>query len=130
MTNSGSFGGTLADGNGQQLALLLDSDGGELILSGTGDFNGGTTVDEGTLVLESPTALADGSSLTVGDPGGGGGFVLDRSLGNSSFAALPAASPAVTFTAVPEPGTLVLLLAALWSAAACRRFSRRRNQRI
>ena len=34
------------------------------------------------------------------------------------------ASPGVT--AVPEPGTIVLLLAAVWSAVACRRFSKRR----
>ena len=84
-------------------------------------------------MLASPTALADGSSLTVGDPGGGGGFVLGPLAGQfvvCAAVASPAASPAVTFTAVPEPGTLALLVAALWSAAACRRFSRRRNQRI
>ena len=100
---------------------------GTLILGGTGTFSGGNEVDSGILELTSPTALADGSSLTVGDAGGGGGFVLDRSPAASSFAASPAGSPAVTFTAVPEPGTLALLAAAFWSAAACRRFRRRKN---
>ena len=40
VTDSGDFGGTLADGNGQQLALLMNGPG-TLILSGSGDFNGG-----------------------------------------------------------------------------------------
>ena len=44
---------------------------GTLILGGTGTFNGGTTVDSGILELTSPTALADGSSLTVGEVDGG-----------------------------------------------------------
>ena len=86
VTNSGNFGGTLADGSAQQLALVLDGPG-TLILSGTGAFNGGTTVDSGILELASPTALADGSSLTVGEADGGGGFVLDRGLARSSIAA-------------------------------------------
>ena len=37
VTNSGNFGGTLADGNGQQLALLMNGPG-TLILSGTRRF--------------------------------------------------------------------------------------------
>ena len=98
---------------------------GTLILSGTGDFSGGTTVDEGTLVPGSPTALADGSSLTVGTGGDPPVFVLGPSQAGSSFAALPAASPAVTFTAVPETGTLALLAAALCSAVIYSRYRRK-----
>ena len=48
--------------------MSLSGDGsGTLILSGSGDFNGGTTVEEGTLVVASPNALESGSSLTVGN---------------------------------------------------------------
>ena len=106
-------------------ALSLD-DAGTLILSGSNGYTGGTDVNAGTLVVENPTALSNGSSLTVGAgaaslfaaPAAGGvvlgGVELAAVSGNSS-----AAPPAV-----PEPATLALLLAALGSAAACRRFSK------
>ena len=68
-----------------------------MILSGTNSYSGGTIVSDGTLTVVSDAALADGTSLTVGT---GGMF------GSDSLAASPAA------TAVPEPGTLVLLAAA------------------
>ena len=113
--------GEATPGAGQ---LVLSGDG-QLILSGTGLYNGGTVVDGGTLLVSSPTALADGSSLTVGDPGGGGQVVFGYPAGAVPFAAppgavltsLPAVSPAVTFQAVPEPGTLALLAAGAALAA-------------
>ena len=123
--------GSVSDGGSGLGALVLDGEG-TLILSGTGSYGGGTTVDGGMLELTSPTALADGSSLTVGQ-GSDPEFVSRASLGDSLLAAAggaggassPAASPGVTFSPVPEPGTLALLTAALWCAAIYRRVRRK-----
>ena len=101
---------------------LTLSDGGAVILSGTSNsYIGGTYVDQGTLYVQNSGAIYDGTSLTVG---AGGTFIFDpmvtgRPLANSS--------PAVAVAAVPEPGTILLLLVAmvLWSAKACLRFSKR-----
>ena len=67
-------------------------------------------------------ALPPESNLTVGaggtfifDPNGPGGHVATSAASHATSAVEP----------VPEPGTLALLLAALWSAALCRRFRRR-----
>jgi autotransporter-associated beta strand protein len=38
-----------------------------LVLGGTSSYIGGTTVAAGTLVVEDAEALADGTSLAVGD---------------------------------------------------------------
>ena len=123
MTNGGSL---LESGSVSGAASLTLSGDGQLILSGTGSFNGGTNVDSGTLYVANTSAIADGTSLTVG---AGGVFLYDPTAGAA------ANEPAVTEKAsdrslapVPEPGTLVLLLAALWSAVACHRFSRRPRQ--
>jgi autotransporter-associated beta strand protein len=105
------------DGNGRSLTLTGDGTG-RLVLSGTNTYSGGTNVEAGTLTVDDSGALLDGSTLTVG------------AAASSLFAA--SAAPAavvptanVAVAAVPEPGTLALLAAALWSAAACRRFGRR-----
>jgi fibronectin-binding autotransporter adhesin len=105
-------------GNIQELSpgtSLTLSDNGTLILGGNNGYTGGTNVVAGTLVLDTSTALADGSSLTVGQ-------------GASSLFA-PAAGPAIAapagaIAAVPEPGTLLLLLTGLGCGAACRRAGR------
>jgi hypothetical protein len=64
----------------------------------------------------------------------GGTFVFDpQAAANSdSLAALPngAGAPSGMVAAVPEPGSLGLLGAALCSAAACHRFSKRRKDRV
>jgi hypothetical protein len=52
--------------------------------------------------------------LTVG---AGGTFLFDPTASGS-----PLANPAAAVAAVPEPGTLVLVLAALCSAAIYRRY--------
>ena len=108
-------------------ALSLD-DAGTLILSGSNGYTGGTFVNAGTLVVENPNGIPNGSSLTVGagaaslfaSPAGGsvvfGGAEVVLAGGNSA----PAAPPAV-----PEPGTLLLLLAGLASAVIYRRIRRR-----
>jgi fibronectin-binding autotransporter adhesin len=109
--------GNISD-DGSQRSLILDGDGtGQLVLSGVNTYGGQTVVNAGTLVVDSTTALPDGTSLIVGQ-------------GASSLFAPAVAGPAAAVSAVPEPGTLVLLLAALWSAMACHRFSKRPRARI
>ena len=78
-------------------------------------------MEAGTLIVNNSAALPAGSSLTVG---AGGTFIFDPSVSGSPNTATLAASPAGV-AAVPEPAAVALLLAALWSAVACRRFSKR-----
>jgi autotransporter-associated beta strand protein len=114
------FSGSIEDsGAPGSITLVLDGPGTQ-ILSGSNTYSGGTVVTEGTLILASPSALADGSSLTVGQ---GASSLFAPAFAPSSVSA----SPAIAAT-VPEPGTLLLLLAALGCAAACRRAGRRGNQ--
>ena len=104
--------------------LTLNGDGtGELILSGTNNLggSGGTaTVASGTLVLNDIGALADGTSLTIGDATMFGGI---QPAGASSATG---AAPIVSLTTVPEPGTLALLAAIAGSAAFYYQSRRRR----
>jgi autotransporter-associated beta strand protein len=119
--SSTAYGASLVDGNGGAALALEKIGSGELVLSpgAPGNtYSGGTNVEAGTLILASATALADGSSLTVGQGA--------SSLFAPAYAG-PVTSAAGQVAAVPEPGTLVLLLAAaLWSVVACYRFSRRK----
>jgi fibronectin-binding autotransporter adhesin len=106
-----TFGGTIADGAG---TTLLDLTGpGSLELSGTNTYSGGTFVEAGQLILDTPNSLALESGLTVGQ------------RASSLFA--PAAGPSIALAeqpaAVPEPGTLVLLAA----GAVLLAFRRRRS---
>ena len=94
VTLSGSISGT---------GSLTEVDSGTLILSGMNTYSGGTIVDGGTLDVVNPNSLAAGSSLTVG---AGGDSLFGAPLEIAAPIAAP--SPAVP---VPEPGTLVLLLA-------------------
>jgi autotransporter-associated beta strand protein len=83
-----------------------------LTLSGVDTYTGGTMVNDGTLIVTSPLAIADGTNLSIGDPS------LFASADHTTLASsMPlAASP------VPEPGTLVLLAAgAALLAMYCRR---------
>ena len=82
----------------------MDGIGGTLILSGSDGYTGGTFVTAGTLEVTTVAALPGGSSLTIG---ANAAFVLDP----AGTAAPLAASPAGSVAPVPEPGTLVLLLA-------------------
>ena len=88
-----TFGGTIADG-ASPMALVLTG-GSELVLSGSNTFSGGTTVIVGTLIATNSAALLDGSNLTVGNA--------------AAFAPMIPSASAVS--PVPEPGTLVLLIA-------------------
>jgi autotransporter-associated beta strand protein len=82
-------------------ALLLTGSG-SLELGGSNDYVGGTVVTAGTLYVSNSSALPGGSSLTVGT--GVGAFGSPVVPAEMSLASAP--------VAVPEPGTLVLLLVA------------------
>jgi autotransporter-associated beta strand protein len=119
-SDSLSIAGTISDGTS---AHDIIKDGlGTLILSGSDNYTGGTTVDAGTLVLASDTALPDGTSLTVG---AGGALIFDSSQavpGPITLAAVSQINP------VPEPGTLALLAAG--SAVGLAAWQRRRRFRL
>ncbi len=104
-------------GRSQSLTL---SGAGVLILGGSNSYSGGTNVTAGTLYLTNSLALPNASNLTVG---AGGTFIFDPN-GPPGYNAKTAALPAGAVEAVPEPGTLALLLVALWGAAIYRRFRR------
>ena len=112
-----SSGATLAiSGNISQMAasaLTLDGPG-TLVLGGSNSYRGGTNVNAGTLYATDSTALTDGTSLTVG---AGGTFVFDPSAAISDLSAAAAAEASKPdvhdVAAVPEPGTLVLFVAAV-----------------
>ena len=95
----GQFSGRITDGSGRVALTIVD---GGLLLSGSDTFTGGTMVLEGELTLDSPHALRAGTSLTVG-----AAAPLEFETA-SSVDIVPAAA-----TPVPEPGTIVFLLAAL-----------------
>jgi autotransporter-associated beta strand protein len=104
-----AISGNISDDGGQR-SLTLSGDGtGQLVLSGSNTYSGGTFVDAGTLILDSAASLADGSSLTVGNPTAFGAAVQ------------PAAGPPLASLAVvPEPGTLALLAAGIAVAIGIR----------
>ena len=96
------------------------SGAGVLNLGGSNSYSGGTNVDRRHAVPDELLALPNASNLTVG---AGGTFIFDPN-GPPGYNAKTAALPAGAVEAVPEPGTLALLLAALWGAAIYRRFRR------
>ena len=100
-----SGSGMLAFGNSSSIAgnysLTMDGAHGTLILSGSDNYTGGTVVEAGKLLVTGVEALQEGTSLTVG------------ANASSIFGASEAGAfdPNLTAaTAVPEPGTLMLLV--------------------
>jgi fibronectin-binding autotransporter adhesin len=109
-SNSGMLviAGNIAGGPGTR-GLTLNGDGsGRLVLSGSNTYTGGTIVVDGTLIVDSATALAPGSGLVVGQ-----GSTLTFA---PVLSAPLSASLATEIAAVPEPGTLMLFLGAVFSA--------------
>ena len=89
---------------------------GLLVLSGTDTYSGGTTVLNGKLSITSPAALRDGSSLTVG------------AAATTKFTSIiPDRQTASDAQAVPEPGTLALIICGVCTAVACHRRPTRRQ---
>jgi autotransporter-associated beta strand protein len=80
---------------------LLVNGPGTLVLGGSDSFTGGTTVSDGMLEITSNNGLAAGSALEVGDSSLFMAPVRPDEAGSSSRVVSP----------VPEPGTVVLLLA-------------------
>ena len=113
----GKVAGVNSDITNNNIALVLDStfdgtltlDYDGLTVYGVGSsavgntYTGGTTVEGGTLVIASPYALPEGTALTVGNPA-----ALSPGFHN-------------TTVAVPEPGTLALLVAAVVAVMCSRR---------
>jgi autotransporter-associated beta strand protein len=146
-----TIAGSIEETGNQSLSV---SGGGELILSGTNSYTGGTTVNGGTLSVASAQALPTSGVLVVGRSGR---VVLGNILGASevlgasqALAATPAlssvdssvggrdssppnfavqssvpvaASASGSPAAVPEPGTVLLLLVGAAALAAWRRRS-------
>jgi autotransporter-associated beta strand protein len=116
-----TLGGNVGGSGALELAASGPLGTGMLILSGTDNtYSGGTYVNTGTLIVNNSGAIQDGTSLTVG---AGGTFIFDPTMSGTSMDASPSLRPEV----VPEPGTIGLLLAALWSAAIYCRFGRPRT---
>jgi autotransporter-associated beta strand protein len=95
--------GTLTDsGPISGAATLIKTGSGRLVLSGSNTFSGGIDVAAGSLIVTSPTALANGSNLLVG------------ANATSLDAIVPGVPAQASFvgsanSAVPEPGTFALV---------------------
>ena len=83
--------GNINDDNGAE-SLTLNGDGsGQLLLSGTNSYGGGTNVEAGTLIVTDPASLPDGGSLNVGTEA------------ESSFAASELTASSMTTARHPPP---------------------------
>jgi autotransporter-associated beta strand protein len=119
---AGDFSGTI-ENTGGTLALLKTGSG-ELILSGSDGYTGGTAVNAGELYVMNSSALAKGTSLIVG---AGSKFLSDPAMVSTPSASGPSvAAPDTNAATVPEPGTLALLSTAGIVAGATV-WRRRRN---
>ncbi len=112
ITTSGSsdslgISGDIDDGTASH-AIVKDGLG-TLILSGSNGYTGGTSLMAGTLIVDSSAALLEGSGLIVGAGASTFGFSTAAAplSGGQSSAALPGGMS----VAVPEPATLLLLIA-------------------
>jgi autotransporter-associated beta strand protein/probable HAF family extracellular repeat protein len=95
-----TIAGGISESGGSYSVNLIG--GGELILSGSNDYTGGTTVSAGTLCVTDTVALPSGTSLTVG--AGGAALFEPAAAADAVTATLPLA-----VTTVPEPSTIAIL---------------------
>jgi autotransporter-associated beta strand protein len=100
------------------------SGGGTLVLTGSASYTGSTIVEAGNLFVTSSHAIADGTSLTVGNPSMFLSAVVPSPTNGASV--ILASSPA---NPVPEPATAWLLVAAATTVFALRRSKRSLNGR-
>ncbi len=112
------------DGAVSGAGSLTQAGNGALILSGSNDYTGGTTVTAGTLCATNSDALPNETSLIID---AGGTFVFDPSASAALLAdtmSVPDSASLRTAAAavpVPEPNTLALIVAALSLFGLCRR---------
>ena len=104
-----TYGGEIQKGvNGQDIALTKTGSG-TLLLSGSNNYSGGKDVNSGTLIAAASGAIPDGSNLTVR---AGTFLVLDSTATSAGPVSGSSAEPSAgNVVAVPEPGTLALLIA-------------------
>ncbi len=120
-----AISGNVSDDLGLRSLTLAGDGSGQLILSGTNSYGGGTNVNAGILYVTNSSAIPGDKRLSVG---AGGTFIFDPNSPAGNVATL-AASPATSAVeAVPEPGTLALLTAAVCGAAVCQRLRSRRKK--
>jgi autotransporter-associated beta strand protein len=91
---------------------------GQLVLSGTNTYAGGTFVTNGVVQATNSAAIADNTNLYVGNVPG---LVL---LGIPA-PVVPAPAVSSSVASVPEPATLALVVAIFTGAAVYRRLRRR-----
>jgi len=106
---STTFSGGILSGGSNGMIGLVKAGNGTLMLSGTNTYSGGTTVAAGALIVTNSYSLPDGHSLIVG---AGGVLIFDPSAAFGSQI-VGGASEATLAVAVPEPGTLALLITGL-----------------
>ncbi len=80
---------------------FIKNGSGEVILSGSNSFSGGTQVLAGTLVINTANALPNGTSLTIG---AGGTLIFDPSIDAGSSGVVVGMSSTTSVT-VAVPGT-------------------------
>ena len=105
LTVAPSAGSTTFAGNITSNVALSLSGSGELTLSGTNAYTGGTTVSGGTLDIATPSALAGSGLVTIA---AGGRLVLGSGAGIGALlaASSPAGSDAVALSGAAVPATL------------------------
>ena len=90
-------------------SLTVDAPG-TVVLAGTNSYSGGTNVLEGTLAVNTSTAISSGTSLVIG---AGGTMIFDPTLSANPAQAVAATTPAnaVSLAVPPSGGSRSLVVA-------------------